>query len=643
MVSTYSIPKTPFASNNVINFPAPAAKPVYNMGKATPTHAVPEAARAALAKSAGKAGSHPYVDNIAGIEAVRQSVANYINATSSNTKTKAEDVVITNGAVGGTSLVVALQRRKFPESSVLIPAPYYNIYNHMMYPKGQNLVPLQTTKASRFLVTPEELQNAFKWNPGIKTVIIDSGPTNPSGSMYSLAEVQALLATMEEIAATHPDVHFLVDEVVKGLEYLGKTHYSLYDLASPKLKQNMSLAHSASKLGSMAYDRVGAIVSENQKFIKELTEFKMGFEMATNEPAQWGYAALLDDFTKNPATLRAIADDYQAKSEYVMARLDRIGATLYPNREKEILPVRPDGMFIMWADFSGLLGKEVPAELRSSFDKARIESSQDIADLLKAQGVIASAGPNFNKPGNNEANGFLRFSAPLSMDQLEKAMNIVENTVNRVLGRESSIAALPSPTPQAVSVASQMSQVEQSLFNRLGIRLSDNLASPLGLYVPSKISGSQIHLSGTLPHESITGGTMTGCVADETLRKSKPAPQNGVPFVSEEYAAHAARNAAIEVLSILKRDLAKVDKTLDDIDGIQTLNVFVNTAGSGFKNHAKVANGASEVFDAAFGSEKGRAARAAVGQASLPAGAVVEIGSSFNLKEREVGKAFLGR
>jgi len=627
-------------NSNVVSISKYIQKVEYNLGKATPTHAVPEKARLALEKSAGKVGAHPYGNEIEGIVEVRKSVADYINATLSNVNLKAADVIITNGAVEATSLLLLLQQNKFPGSNVLVPGPYYNVYNSTIY-QGRNIIPAETTKESRFLVTPKMLDSALKWNPNIKTIILDSGPTNPSGAMYTLAEVKALAAKLEEIVTAHPNVNIVLDEVCKGLEYEGKKHHSIYEHASPKLRQNLSLVYSASKLGSMSYDRIGAFISDNKQLISEMVDVKKGFNMASNEPAQRGYGALLDEFRENPKALRTIARDYQGKAEYVISRLDKIGSTLYPNGEKAIIPVRPDGMFTVWSDFSGLLGKPVPQEYKKALNKEYITNSQDIANLLKEVGVIVFPGTGFNKPGTNSGNGFLRFSAPLAIADLAKAMDAVDGVVNSVVkakeqSRAEAKSEVISTTLQTREAGVEKLSATEERLKQFGITLPDKFVSPIGLYLPVKFAGKDITLSGVLSHQDATGDIIRGKVSEEKpTDKNAIATEGHVPLISPEIAKLAARNAAIEILSILKHNLKKVGKTLDDLQGIKSLNVFVNVGNPQFTKFPEIANGASEVFLAAFGNEvDGKAARTVLGAASLPGGAAVEISSSFTLKEK---------
>lgn len=136
----------------------------------------------------------------------------------------------------------------------------------------------------------------------------------------------------------------------------------------------------------------------------------------------------------------------------------------------------------------------------------------------------------------------------------------------------------------------------------LGIDLPD-IASPLGSYKPASVTGSLLFVSGQLP---LSGGKLVfeGKVGAD---------------VSPEDAALAARQSAINVLAVLKKELG----TLDNVKKIVKVTGYVASA-PGFTAQAGVLNGASDLFFDVFG-EEGRHARAAVGVSELPLNAPVEV------------------
>ncbi len=130
------------------------------------------------------------------------------------------------------------------------------------------------------------------------------------------------------------------------------------------------------------------------------------------------------------------------------------------------------------------------------------------------------------------------------------------------------------------------------------------VAAPVASYVPALRVGDQIWTSGQIP---LVGGklSVTGTLGAE---------------LSVEQGADAARTCALNALAAAA---SVVGGDLDAITGILKVTVFVASA-AGFTDQALVANGASNLLEQVFG-ENGQHVRSAVGVASLPLGAPVEV------------------
>ena len=126
---------------------------------------------------------------------------------------------------------------------------------------------------------------------------------------------------------------------------------------------------------------------------------------------------------------------------------------------------------------------------------------------------------------------------------------------------------------------------------------------PVASYIPVKVVGDLAWVAGQIPMQD-GAVTVAGKVGGE---------------VTIDDANAGARRCALQALAALKAALG----TLDRVKGIVKLDVFVASA-TGFTDHPKVANGASDLLVEVFGDE-GRHARAAVGVPELPLGAAVEV------------------
>ena len=126
---------------------------------------------------------------------------------------------------------------------------------------------------------------------------------------------------------------------------------------------------------------------------------------------------------------------------------------------------------------------------------------------------------------------------------------------------------------------------------------------PVASYIPVKVVGDLAWVAGQIPMQD-GAVTVAGKVGGE---------------VTIDDANAGARRCALQALAALQAALG----TLDRVKGIVKLDVFVASA-TGFTDHPKVANGASDLLVEVFGDE-GKHARAAVGVPELPLGAAVEV------------------
>jgi enamine deaminase RidA (YjgF/YER057c/UK114 family) len=141
----------------------------------------------------------------------------------------------------------------------------------------------------------------------------------------------------------------------------------------------------------------------------------------------------------------------------------------------------------------------------------------------------------------------------------------------------------------------------------LGLVLPE-AAAPVAAYVPTVEAGGMLYVSGQISQRD--GHILVGRAGDDR---------------SLDYAADAARTCGLMLLAQARKALGSLDR----IERVVKINVFV-CSDHRFTDQPKVANGTSELMLEVFG-EAGRHARAAVGVAALPLGAVVEADAVFAL------------
>ncbi|NJD86577.1 MAG: RidA family protein [Betaproteobacteria bacterium] len=154
-----------------------------------------------------------------------------------------------------------------------------------------------------------------------------------------------------------------------------------------------------------------------------------------------------------------------------------------------------------------------------------------------------------------------------------------------------------------------MSKAEERLA-ALGLELPA-AAAPVANYVGYTVSGKTVYVSGQLPFKDgqvLVAGRLGAGVS-----------------IEDGYAA--GRQCGLNILAHLK---AACGGDLDRVARVLRLGGFVNSTPE-FTDAPKCVNGASDLMVAVFG-DAGKHARAAVGVASLPAGAAVEVDAIVELK-----------
>ena len=150
---------------------------------------------------------------------------------------------------------------------------------------------------------------------------------------------------------------------------------------------------------------------------------------------------------------------------------------------------------------------------------------------------------------------------------------------------------------------------EQRL-KELGIQLAPG-PEPFGIYAEAVQTGNLLFLSGMLPTEG-SEAKFTGRVGVD---------------IDVESARTAARVAALNALAVARQHLGSLDK----VKRVVRLGVMVAAAGD-FRDHPKVADGASKLLQDVFGKEK-TPCRVVYGVASLPLGSPVEIEVIFEVSK----------
>ena len=351
----------------------------------TPIH-IREAAKKAI--DMGKTRYTP----AAGIPALRQAVCDKLKKDNGLDYVPAQ-VIISNGAKH--SLMNAFMAILNDGDEVIIPAPYWLSYSEMVKIAGGVPIVVHTKKENNFMLTKQELEQAY--TEKTKALILTS-PSNPTGMISTLEDLQMVA----DFAVAH-DIFVISDEIYEKL---------IYDAD----KKHISIA----SLGKEIYDRTIVINGVSKSYA--MTGWRIGFTAAPLEVAKL-MASLQSHMASNPnsvaqeATLAALEGDQSCVAE--MCKEFKKRRDYIYEREEQIpliSALKPEGAFYLFVDVSKTYGK--------CYQGKSIASAADFATILLEEKFVAVVPcADFGMPD------YIRLSYATSMELIAKGMDRIEELV----------------------------------------------------------------------------------------------------------------------------------------------------------------------------------------------------------------------
>ncbi|MDB6171684.1 MAG: aminotransferase class [Chthoniobacteraceae bacterium] len=299
---------------------------VCGFGAGEPDFDTPEHIKAACMASLD-AGFTKYTPS-SGTPELRQAIADKFKADN-GIDYKSSQIVVSNGAKH--SCYNAILATCQPGDEVIIPAPYWLSYPEMVRLAGAEPIFVQTTQENDWKMTAEEFEGAM--SPRTKMVILNS-PGNPTGSVYSKEELQALV----DVAADE-DILILSDEIYEKLTYDGAKHVSVASL--PGAYDITITVNGFSKAYAMTGWRLGYLGAP-EAIARAIDAIQ---SHSTSNPCSFaqkgGLAALKGD--QQPVT--DMREEFEMRRDYMCDRISKI-----PN----VSLVVPKGAFYVLVNISKL-------------------------------------------------------------------------------------------------------------------------------------------------------------------------------------------------------------------------------------------------------------------------------------------------
>ncbi|MBD1551241.1 aminotransferase class I/II-fold pyridoxal phosphate-dependent enzyme [Pseudomonas typographi] len=320
----------------------------------TPAH-IKAAAWAAIQAGATKYTATP------GVKALREAVLAKL-ARENQLQYSLPEVVIANGAK--QVIFNAFAATLDDGDEVIVPVPYWPTFPDAVRFNGGLPKLLECPLEQGCKLLPKQLEAAI--GPRTRWLILNS-PGNPSGALYSDAELAALAAVLRR----HPQVWVLLDELYEHIRFDGGQPRNLLNIA-PDLQGRTLLVGGVSKTYAMTGWRIGfgaapAALAKAMAVVQS---------QAASGASSVSQAAALAAFEGG---LGFLAEHLAAYRE----RRDLLVGALLGVPGLEVL--QPQGGFFVFVRCAGLIGRYRP-------DGQRIDSDADLVAWLLEQGVAAIAG-----------------------------------------------------------------------------------------------------------------------------------------------------------------------------------------------------------------------------------------------------------
>jgi aspartate aminotransferase len=306
-----------------------------------------------------------------------------------------QQVIATSGAK--EALFLAAQILCDPGDEVLLPAPYWVSYAEQARLAGATVVPVDTDPPD-WKLTPEALRRQI--TPRGRVLMLCT-PCNPTGAVYSDAE----LAALAEVLAEH-DIAAVVDEIYARISYVPVGRWLR---AAPWMADRSLIVDGVSKAYAMTGWRLGWLVGP-----RELLDAASAVQShLTSHPSSITQRAAIFALQNDPGVERTIDDmvgTFRARRDAIVDGLSKIDG---------VRCSEPDGAFYVFPDVRGVFGRPLGPRGRV------VQSSNELAAYLLDEALVVTVpGEAFGTPG------FIRLSYALAMDQLQEGVQRVQQALN---------------------------------------------------------------------------------------------------------------------------------------------------------------------------------------------------------------------
>lgn len=349
----------------------------------TPPH-IKQAAKDAIDKN------FTFYTPVAGYSDLRDAIVDKLKKEN-NLEYERANIVVSNGAKQALANTILTLISNGDE--ILVPTPYWVSYKELINLAEGTVKKIETDISTNYKITAAQIEAAI--TPKSR-ILIYSSPSNPSGSVYSKDELQAIV----NIIKKHENLFVISDEIYEHINYVGK-HESIAQFN--EIKDRVIIINGMSKGYAMTGWRIGYMAAPKwiaYSCIKLQGQYTSGASSISQKAA---LAALTGD---NIYTL-GMNQAFRERRDLIVELMQEIpGFKTY----------KPEGAFYIFPDIQDYFGKVN--------NYINIKNANDLSMFLLNEAHVATIpGSAFGNPN------CIRFSFALGRDKIITAMERIKNAL----------------------------------------------------------------------------------------------------------------------------------------------------------------------------------------------------------------------
>ena len=295
-------------------------------------------------------------------------------------------------APGGKTIIYnAMMATLNPGDEVIIAAPYWVSYPDIVKLASGTPIIIKAKEENNFKISADDLEKNI--TKKTKWIIINS-PSNPTGEVYSKAE----LTSLAKVIKKHPDLYILSDDIYEYLLYKGSEKFSTIAEIDPEVAKRTITMNGVSKAYSMTGWRIGYCAGP-KNIIDAMRKLQ---SQSTSNPSSISQWAAVEALNGKKEFLKDWLLSFEERRDMVVDMI---------NSANGLKCLKPKGAFYVYPSCNGIIGKKTP-------DGRIIKNDKDFAmSLLESKSISVVHGEAFG------LSPYFRISYATSMKKLKVACN----------------------------------------------------------------------------------------------------------------------------------------------------------------------------------------------------------------------------